>query len=78
MKDERDKIYDAVKAAEGAAHEVASEHGEGCEFGAMARHVERTMHGLAHQIAPERGCEGPAQVATPAYRQNWEPSSVSR
>jgi len=49
MKDERDKIYDAVKAAEGAAHEVASEHGEGCEFGAMARHVERTMHGLAHQ-----------------------------
>jgi hypothetical protein len=74
MKDERDRLYDAVKEIETTAHKVASRHSEECEIGSIARYVEHSMHGIGHQIAPQRDCNhtGPAQVTTDAYRKNWE------
>ncbi len=74
MKDERDRLYDALKQTEGIAEEVAQAHGDGCIVHQMAEHVGSACHGLAHQIAPERPCtaSGPVQVATQAYRDGWE------
>ena len=82
-KEDHDRLYSAIKSCEAEARQLVSEHNESCCVGQTARLVAGAMHGLAHKIAPERGCgdglgaprrenSGPAQVATPAYRENWE------
>lgn len=74
--DDSGSLDERLRLADKVGHDVAREHthdGRTCDFGEFAREyggVARRMRvSLAMMSATSHG---PAQVATPAYRSNWE------
>ena len=63
MSDDRKRALEAVAQA---ADRIADEHRPTCGTAQLMRAVSQAVRGAAGQS------KGPAQVATPAYRDNWE------